>query len=60
MNYSVEQYALFMKNSGLFDLIQKHIINNLVDYVLGVEVGMDTMAERTEQVMPWKIWLNLI
>ena len=46
MNYSVEQYALFMKNSGLFDLIQKHIINNLVDYVLGVEVGMDTNGRK--------------
>ena len=46
MNYSVEQYALFMKNTGLFELIQKHIINNLVDYVLGVEVGMDTNGRK--------------
>lgn len=46
MNYSVDQYALFMKNSGLFELIQKHIINNLVDYVLGVEVGMDTNGRK--------------
>ena len=46
MNYSVDQYALFMKNSGLFELIQKHVINNLVDYVLGVEVGMDTNGRK--------------
>lgn len=46
MNYSVDQYALFMKNSGLFELLQKHIINNLVDYVLGVEVGMDTNGRK--------------
>lgn len=46
MNYSVDQYALFMRNSGLFDLLQNHIINNLVDYVLGVEVGMDTNARK--------------
>lgn len=46
MNYSIEQYCLFMKNSGLFDLIQNHIINNLVDYVLGVEVGMDTNGRK--------------
>lgn len=46
MNYSIDQYALFMKNSGLFDLLQKHIINNLVDYVLGVEVGMDTNGRK--------------
>lgn len=53
MNYTVEQYALFMKNSGLFDLLQNHIINNLVDYVLGVEVGMDTNGRknRTGDVM---------
>ena len=46
MNYSVDQYALFMKNCGIFDLLQNHIINNLVDYVLGVEVGMDTNGRK--------------
>ena len=53
MNYSVEQYTLFMRNSGLFDLLQNHLINNLVDYVLGVEVGMDTNGRknRTGHVM---------
>lgn len=53
VNYTVEQYSLFMKNSGLFDLLQNHIINNLVDYVLGVEVGMDTNGRknRTGHVM---------
>ncbi len=53
MNYSIDQYVLFMKNSGLFDLLQNHLINNLVDYVLGVEVGMDTNGRknRTGHVM---------
>ena len=53
MNYTLEQYVLFMRNSGLFDLLQNHIINNLVDYVLGIEVGMDTNARknRTGDVM---------
>lgn len=53
MNYTVEQYVLFMKNCGLFDLLQNHIINNLVDYVMGVEVGMDTNGRknRTGDVM---------
>lgn len=46
MNYSVDQYALFMKNCGLFELLQNHIINNLIDYVLGVEVGMDTNGRK--------------
>lgn len=53
MNYSIVQYKLFMRNSGLFDLLQNHIINNLVDYVMGVEVGMDTNGRknRTGDVM---------
>lgn len=53
MNYSLDQYVLFIRNSGLFDLIQNHIINNLVDYVMGVEVGMDTNGRknRTGNVM---------
>ena len=53
MNYSIEQYTLFMKNSGLFELLQHHIINNLIDYVLGIEVGMDTNGRknRTGDVM---------
>lgn len=52
-NYSVEEYADFMQNTGLFDLISKHLINNLFDYVMGVEVGMDTNARknRTGDVM---------
>ena len=42
-----------MKNSGLFELLQHHIINNLIDYVLGIEVGMDTNGRknRTGDVM---------
>lgn len=53
MNYTIEQYCLFMRNSGLFELLQNHIINNLVDYVMGVEVGMDTNGRknRTGDVM---------
>lgn len=53
MNYSIEQYTLFVKNSGLFELLQHHIINNLIDYVLGIEVGMDTNGRknRTGDVM---------
>ena len=42
-----------MEETGLFDLITNHLINNLVDYVTGVEVGMDTNARknRTGDVM---------
>ena len=45
-NYSVEEYTDFMKNTGLFELLQNHIIHSLVDYVMGVEVGMDTNGRK--------------
>lgn len=45
-NYSVEQYKIFMGKTGLFNLIQNHIINNLVDYVLGVETGLDSNGRK--------------
>lgn len=52
-NYTVEEYAMFMEQTGLFDLLQNHMIHSLVDYVTGVEVGMDTNSRksRTGDVM---------
>ncbi len=35
-----------MRKTGLFDLIQNHIIDNLVDYVLGVETGLDSNGRK--------------
>ena len=46
MNYSVEEYKMFMRKTSLFDLISNHIINNLVDYVTGVEVGLDSNGRK--------------
>ena len=46
MNYSVEQYKVFMRETGLFDLLENHIINNLVDYVTGVETGLDSNGRK--------------
>ena len=45
-NLPVEQYKIFMKKTGLFDLIQNHIINNLVDYATGVETGLDSNGRK--------------
>ncbi len=45
-NYSVEEYKMFMRKTGLFTLISEHIINNLVDYVTGVEVGLDSNGRK--------------
>lgn len=43
---SVEQYKLFMRKTGLFDLIANHIVNNLVDYATGVETGLDSNGRK--------------
>lgn len=45
-NLSIEQYKIFMRKTGLFDLIAKHLINNLVDYATGVEVGLDSNGRK--------------
>ena len=45
-NCSVEEYKMFMRKTGLFTLISGHIINNLVDYVTGVEVGLDSNGRK--------------
>lgn len=46
MNYSIEQYKVFMRKTGLFDLIANHIISNLVDYATGVETGLDSNGRK--------------
>ena len=46
MIYSLDEYVKFMRETGLFDLIQNHIINNLYDYTLGIEVGLDSNARK--------------
>jgi type II restriction enzyme len=46
MNYSVEQYKVFMRKTGLFNIIANHLVNNLVDYALGVETGLDSNGRK--------------
>lgn len=41
-----EQYTYFMRETGLFDLLENHLINNLVDYVTGVETGLDSNGRK--------------
>lgn len=45
-NYSIEQYIVFMKKTGLFNLLSNHIVNNLVDYITGVETGLDSNGRK--------------
>lgn len=45
-NLPVEQYKNFMRKTGLFDLLQNRIISSLVDYVTGVETGLDSNGRK--------------
>lgn len=45
-NLSIEQYEMFLRKTGLFDLIENHIVNNLVDYATGVETGLDSNGRK--------------
>ncbi len=46
MNCSIEEYKVFMRKTGLFNLIANHLVNNLVDYALGVETGLDSNGRK--------------
>lgn len=43
---TAEQYKYFMRRTGLFDMLQNHIIGNLFDYVTGVEVGLGSNGRK--------------
>ena len=45
-NQSIEQYKYFMRQTGLFDLLENHVISNLYDYATGVEVGLDSNGRK--------------
>lgn len=46
MNQPMDDYVLFMRNTGLFDLLQNHISGSIVDYATGIEAGMDTNGRK--------------
>ena len=43
---NVADYLYFMEQTGLFDLIQNHIVSNLYDYATGVEVGLGSNGRK--------------
>ncbi len=43
---SPQQVSAFLKESGLAEIFQAKQIKNLVDYVFGIEVGLDTNARK--------------
>jgi len=46
VNYSIEQYKVFMQKTGLFNMISDHLVNNLVDYAFGIETGLDSNGRK--------------
>lgn len=46
MNRDLEDYTKFLRESGIFELFENKKIKNLVDYVIGVEVGLDSNARK--------------
>ncbi|MBR3281608.1 MAG: type II restriction endonuclease [Clostridia bacterium] len=46
MNYAPEQYAVLMKETGLFELLENHLVSSLIDYALGVEVGLNSNGRK--------------
>lgn len=42
----IELLKRFMRKTGLFDLISNHLVNNLVDYATGVEVGLGSNGRK--------------
>ena len=45
-NYSIDQYKIFMRKTGLFDLMENHLLGSLIDYVSGVETGLDSNGRK--------------
>ena len=43
-----QDYTDFMRETGLFSLMESKTISNLQDYITGVEVGLDSNARKIE------------
>lgn len=43
---SPQEYADFMQATGLFEIMEHHVISNLYDYVTGIEVGLDSNGRK--------------
>ena len=45
-NLDIDMYSEFMKESGLFTLLRESKIKSLNDYLIGIEVGLDSNARK--------------
>lgn len=46
MNYEPKQYLVFMQKTGLLGMLKDKKITNLVDYVIGIETGLDSNGRK--------------
>lgn len=46
MNYDIDLYVEFMHKTGIFDLLQSHVIGDLLDVGLGINIGLDSNARK--------------
>ena len=46
MNYDVELYVEFMQKTGIFELLQSHVLGDLLDVGLGINIGLDSNARK--------------
>lgn len=46
LSVNSDNYKYFMRETGLFDLLENHIVNNLVDYATGIETGLDSNGRK--------------
>jgi type II restriction enzyme len=42
----IEKYLRFMKETGVLELLESKRVKNLVDYIIGVEAGLDSNARK--------------
>lgn len=45
-NVSINEYCYFMNKTGLFDLLANRLVSNVYDYVVGVEVGLNSNGRK--------------
>lgn len=52
----ITDYVDFIDQSGLLDFLQNKANRSLVDYVYGVEAGLDSNAVKIAAVQRWKVF----
>lgn len=57
MTLSIEEYSKFMEETGIFYILENKKITSLIDYVIGIEVGLDSNARKNRS---GELFANLV